>query len=206
MPPSRCWRKTLFPALKRGRLDTLQVNLGYRCNQSCLHCHVNAGPYRTEMMDDATLALIPQVLAARSIQHAGPDRWRPGAARGFPRPGARGPRPGRARDRPLQPDHPVRARVRTVWRSSWPASRWRWLRRCPATRRRMWTASAATACSTRALPRCSQLNVLGYGQPGSGRVLNLVYNPQGPSLPPDQKVLQADYKRELFRALRHRLQ
>ena len=57
--------KTLFPALKRGRLDTLQVNLGYRCNQSCLHCHVNAGPNRTEMMDDATLALIPQVLAAR---------------------------------------------------------------------------------------------------------------------------------------------
>jgi hypothetical protein len=43
-----------------------------------------------------------------------------------------------------------------------------------------------------------QLNVLGYGQPGSGRVLNLVYNPQGPSLPPDQQVLQADYKRELF--------
>jgi molybdenum cofactor biosynthesis enzyme MoaA len=46
----------------------LQVNLGYRCNQSCLHCHVNAGPNRTEMMDDATLALIPQVLAARSIR------------------------------------------------------------------------------------------------------------------------------------------
>jgi radical SAM/Cys-rich protein len=43
-----------------------------------------------------------------------------------------------------------------------------------------------------------QLNVLGYGQPGSGLVLNLVYNPQGPSLPPDQQALQADYKRELF--------
>jgi hypothetical protein len=75
--------KTLFPALMRGRLDTLQVNLGYRCNQSCLHCHVNAGPNRTEMMDDATLALIPQVLAARRHPHAGPDRWRTGAARGL---------------------------------------------------------------------------------------------------------------------------
>jgi MoaA/NifB/PqqE/SkfB family radical SAM enzyme len=62
--------KTLFPALKRGRLDTLQVNLGYRCNQSCLHCHVNAGPNRTESMDSATLALIPQVLAA-----AASARW-----------------------------------------------------------------------------------------------------------------------------------
>ena len=39
-----------FPALRRGRLETLQVNLGYKCNQSCLHCHVNAGPTRTELM------------------------------------------------------------------------------------------------------------------------------------------------------------
>ena len=40
-----------FPPLRRNRLDTLQVSLGYRCNQGCLHCHVNAGPNRTEMMD-----------------------------------------------------------------------------------------------------------------------------------------------------------
>ncbi|MBK5206260.1 MAG: radical SAM protein, partial [Polaromonas sp.] len=59
--------KTRFPAIRRARLDTLQVNLGYKCNQSCLHCHVNAGPNRTEMMDDATLTLIPQVLAARGL-------------------------------------------------------------------------------------------------------------------------------------------
>ena len=39
-----------FPPIRRGRLDTLQVNLGYRCNQSCVHCHVNAGPNRTEEM------------------------------------------------------------------------------------------------------------------------------------------------------------
>ena len=42
--------RTPFPAIRRTRLDTLQVNLGYQCNQSCLHCHVNAGPNRTEMM------------------------------------------------------------------------------------------------------------------------------------------------------------
>src|SRR5262252_3469165 len=44
-----------FPALRRGRLETLQVNLGYKCNQTCLHCHVNAGPTRTEMMSRETL-------------------------------------------------------------------------------------------------------------------------------------------------------
>jgi radical SAM/Cys-rich protein len=43
-----------------------------------------------------------------------------------------------------------------------------------------------------------KLNALGYGQPGTGLILNLVYNPQGPSLPPNQSNLQADYKRELF--------
>ena len=60
-------KKIHFPAIDRTRLDTLQVNLGYKCNQSCVHCHVNAGPHRTEMMDAATLALIPEVLAARGL-------------------------------------------------------------------------------------------------------------------------------------------
>jgi uncharacterized Fe-S cluster-containing radical SAM superfamily enzyme len=45
-----------FPALRRGRLETLQVNLGYKCNQSCLHCHVNAGPARTEAMSAEVVA------------------------------------------------------------------------------------------------------------------------------------------------------
>ena len=47
-----------FPVIYRKALETLQVNLGYRCNQSCLHCHVNAGPKRTEMMTDTTLAAV----------------------------------------------------------------------------------------------------------------------------------------------------
>ena len=58
---------TKFPSLNREQLITLQVNLGYRCNQSCLHCHVNAGPTRSEMMDNETLMLIPEVLVARNI-------------------------------------------------------------------------------------------------------------------------------------------
>ena len=58
--------RTDFPPIRRHRLDTLQVNLGYRCNQSCLHCHVNAGPTRTEAMDAATAQLVLQVLRART--------------------------------------------------------------------------------------------------------------------------------------------
>ncbi len=58
---------TDFPNIRRDRTQTLQVNLGYRCNQTCVHCHVNAGPNRTEMMSDALIDLIPQVLKTRNI-------------------------------------------------------------------------------------------------------------------------------------------
>ncbi len=49
-----------FPALRRGHPHTLQVNLGYLYNQSCQHCHVNAGPARTELMSRET---VDEVLA-----------------------------------------------------------------------------------------------------------------------------------------------
>src|SRR3954468_1905457 len=57
-----------FPPLRRARLDTLQVNLGYKCNQSCVHCHVNAGPSRTEMMSSETLAEVLTFLAVSKLE------------------------------------------------------------------------------------------------------------------------------------------
>ena len=53
---------TDFPPLQRGALETLQVNLGYLCNLSCVHCHVNAGPTRTELMDKETIDQVLEVL------------------------------------------------------------------------------------------------------------------------------------------------
>src|SRR5262245_46833912 len=57
-----------FPALRRRRLETLQVNVGYRCNQTCVHCHVNAGPTRTEMMDRETVSEVVAYLRASGIR------------------------------------------------------------------------------------------------------------------------------------------
>src|SRR5512147_2860306 len=57
-----------FPAIRRGRLETLQVNLGYKCNQSCVHCHVNAGPTRTEMMSRETLFEVIAFLKASGVR------------------------------------------------------------------------------------------------------------------------------------------
>src|SRR5690606_37124498 len=58
---------TDFPAITRGPLAILQVNLGYLCNLSCTHCHVNAGPQRTEMMTDETLQSVLQVLDTHQV-------------------------------------------------------------------------------------------------------------------------------------------
>ena len=59
--------ETDFPAITRDRLETLQVNLGYLCNISCTHCHVNAGPTRTELMDSETLSLVMDFARERSV-------------------------------------------------------------------------------------------------------------------------------------------
>ena len=56
-----------FPALRRERLETLQVNLGYKCNQTCVHCHVNAGPTRTEEMDRETMRTVLRYLEASGV-------------------------------------------------------------------------------------------------------------------------------------------
>ena len=191
-------KKIPFPAIRRTRLATLQVNLGYKCNQSCLHCHVNAGPNRTEMMDAATLSLIPQVLAARRLSTLDLTGGAPELHTGF-RDLVRAARAQGVRviDRCnltilFEPDQEGLAAFLAAQRVEVVAS--------------MPCYSAANVDKQRgdgvfdlSIAALQQLNALGYGVPGSGLVLNLVYNPQGAALPPDQQILQADYKRELLK-------
>ena len=190
-------RKTRFPAINRTRLDTLQVNLGYKCNQSCVHCHVNAGPNRVEMMDAETMALIPQVLATRGLHTLDLTGGAPELHDGF-----RGlVRAARAKgvrviDRCnltilFEPGQDDLAEFLAGQRVDIVAS--------------MPCYSAANVDKQRgdgvfdlSIAALQKLNQLGYGQEGSGLSLNLVYNPQGASLPPAQQALQNDYKRELL--------
>ncbi|MCB1772908.1 MAG: radical SAM protein, partial [Gammaproteobacteria bacterium] len=58
---------TDFPPISRSTTRTLQVNLGYRCNQQCLHCHVAAGPNRTEVMTAATIDLVIDTLGGNGF-------------------------------------------------------------------------------------------------------------------------------------------
>jgi hypothetical protein len=66
--------KTDFPAIHRDRIDTLQANLGYRCNQSCTHCHVAAGPQRTEEMDVGNDGTAVALCLGAGNRDSGPDR------------------------------------------------------------------------------------------------------------------------------------
>jgi len=185
-----------FPPLVRRRIDTLQVNVGYRCNQSCLHCHVGASPHRTEEMPGETIDLVLAVLAHRHISTLDITGGAPELHPHFRRlvHGARD-LGVRVIDRCNLTILEVAgqedlAKFLAVEQVEIVASLPCYLADNVDRQR----GKGVFEGSIRGL---LHLNALGYGRQGSGRILNLVYNPQGPSLPPPQDALEADYRREL---------
>jgi radical SAM/Cys-rich protein len=188
--------KIAFPAIARGPLTTLQVNLGYRCNQSCVHCHVNAGPNRTEEMDGATIDLVIDFLERRHISTLDITGGAPELNPHFRR------LVTAARDMGVtvmdrhnltiqeQPGHEDLAAFLAGNQVEIVASMPCYLQDNVDKQR----GKGVYDGSIRGL---IALNKLGYGRDGSGLTLNLVYNPVGPSLPPPQLELEADYKRML---------
>jgi radical SAM/Cys-rich protein len=189
-------RDSDFPAIRRKRLETLQVNLGYKCNQSCVHCHVNAGPTRTESM---TREVVDDVLAfARAAGVTALD-----VTGGAPElnPHFRDlVRAARELDIHVmdrcnltileQPGHEDLARFLAAHHVEVVASMPCYLEENVNRQR----GKGVFDASVRGL---QALNRLGYGQAGSGLKLTLVYNPQGAALPPAQQSLEADYRRHL---------
>src|SRR5258708_28038442 len=185
-----------FPPLARGRLDTLQVNVGYRCNQSCVHCHVGASPKRTEEMPGDTIALVLAVLERRRIATLDITGGAPELNPHFRRLVVAARDLGvRVMDRcnlsilevPGQEDVAEFLKDQQV---EIVASLPCYLEDNVDRQR----GKGVFEGSVRSLRR---LNALGYGREETGLILNLVYNPQGPSLPPPQEALEADYRREL---------
>jgi len=188
--------RTDFPPIARARLDTLQVNLGYKCNQSCLHCHVNAGPNRTEMMDAATVDLVLDVLRARKIELLDLTGGAPELNEHFRRLVTAARALGvKVIDRCnltilSEPGQEMLAAFLAKQRVEVVAS-------LPCYSIDNVDRQRGEGVFDRSIQGLQALNALGYGMEGSGLTLNLVYNPQGASLPPPQGALEADYKREL---------
>ncbi|MGE5522948.1 MAG: radical SAM protein, partial [Rhodospirillaceae bacterium] len=183
---------TDFPAIRRRTLETVQVNLGYRCNQSCVHCHVNAGPTRTESMSQATVFEVIAFLKASGahtldITGGAPElnphfRALVETARSL---GVR------VMDRCNltileQPGQETLADFLAAQRVEVVASLPCYLEDNVDRQR----GKGVYEASIRGLRR---LNALGYGASGTGLMLDLVYNPQGPVLPPPQAGLERDY-------------
>jgi len=185
-----------FPALRRAGLEILQVNLGYRCNQQCLHCHVNAGPRRKEEMSAATIGEILQLLAGgrihtldltggapelnphfrhlvREARHLGIHVMDRCNLTILEEPGQEG-----LAEFLAQQGVEVVASLPCYLEDNVNRQR----------------GNGVFGASIRGLQR---LNALGYGTPDGALALNLVYNPQGAVLPPPQEALEQAYQRHL---------
>ena len=188
--------ETDFPALRRDALETLQVNLGYRCNQSCLHCHVNAGPRREEMMSGETVEQVLVFLERSGVRRLDITGGAPELNPHFRRlvEGARVlgahvidrcnltilEEPGQEELADFLAAHQVEI-----------------VASLPCYLKENVEAQRGAGVYELSIQGIRRLNALGYGREGGGLTLNLMYNPGGPHLPPPQPALEADYKRRL---------
>jgi radical SAM/Cys-rich protein len=188
--------ETEFPAIQRRKLETLQANLGYRCNQSCFHCHVAASPKRTEEMSWETMAVLLDFARRHGVQTLDLTGGAPEMNPNFRRLVAAARSLGlRVIDRCnltilSEPGYETLADFLAEQDVEITAS-------LPCYLEENVDAQRGDGTFQASIEGLRKLNALGYGLPGRGRILNLVYNPLGPSLPPDQAKLEQAYKEQL---------
>jgi radical SAM/Cys-rich protein len=189
--------ETDFPPITRTDLVTLQVNLGYRCNQSCQHCHVNAGPNRKEEMSAENLAGVLAFLAAN------PGVTTLDLTGGAPElhPGFRG-LVAAARARRLRVIDRCNLTILNESRQEELAAFLaeqgvEIVASMPCYLEENVDHQRGKGVFQGSIQGLRRLNAQGYGEPGTDLVLDLVYNPLGPSLPPPQQGLEADYRTHL---------
>ena len=182
----------------RHTLTDLQINLGKLCNQTCTHCHVEAGPTKTrENMDEKTARRISELsedcpgLQTVDLTGGAPEMnphfsW---MVKTF-------------RDRGIRVIDRCNLTIISEPGYEWVADfladhQVDVVASLPCYLEDNVDGQRGTGVFGRSIDALLRLNALGYGKPESGLRLDLVYNPTGPSLPPAQSTLQADYKREL---------
>jgi radical SAM/Cys-rich protein len=183
-------------SLHRLAIDTVQINVGKLCNQACLHCHVEAGPKRTEILDRHTAELTLDFIrtaAPQTVDITGgaPElnpsfRWLVEQNRGEGR-------------------HVIdRCNLTILFESGQEDlpqfladQRVEIVASLPCYSEGNVTKQRGQGVYDKSIEALRRLNRIGYGTDDSGLVLNLVYNPVGAYLPPPQATLEIDYKREL---------
>ncbi|MBN4058202.1 arsenosugar biosynthesis radical SAM protein ArsS [Mariprofundus ferrooxydans] len=190
-------KNTDFPAIKRARMNTLQVNLGYLCNQTCFHCHVNAGPNRKELMDETNINLLIQLMEVSGIKTLDLTGGAPEMNPHF--------RKLVLAARKLKINVIDRCNLTILQEPGYE-----WLAdfladnnvevaaSLPCYLEDNVDAQRGDGVFQTSIAGIQRLNELGYAKEGSELTLNLVYNPQGINLPPSQIELEASYKKELL--------
>lgn len=187
---------TDFPAINRDELKIVQINLGYLCNQQCQHCHVNAGPKRTEIMDRKTIDELLEFTSRSRLRvmdlTGGAPELNPHFRYLVQQARAEGvhvidrcnltvlSEPGQEDLADFLSEHNVEVVASLPCYSEENVNKQR-----------------GKGVFGRSIDGIRRLNELGYGKPGSGLILNLVYNPVGAHLPPPQDSLERDYKAKL---------
>lgn len=187
-----------FPAIKRSDLDTLQINIGLKCNQQCVHCHVNSSPKRTEMMSEETIDVVKSFLIKKNIQILDITGGAPELHPGF-------------KDLIL---FARKHNIHTIDRCnltilSEPGmddlaefladNEVEIVASLPCYSEKNVDQQRGKGVFEGSIAGLKQLNALGYGKEHTDLVLSLVFNPQGPVLPPAQDKLEQDYKEQLLK-------
>jgi len=186
-----------FPAISRRKTEILQINIGLRCNQTCVHCHVNSSPKRTEKMDEATIAAVYDYVKNSDVHTLDITGGAPELHPQF--------RELVVKIRALninvidrcnltilsEPDQEDLAEFLAEQEVEIVAS-------LPCYQKENVDKQRGKGVFELSIEGLQQLNHLGYGKPNSNLTLHLVHNPQGPELPPAQAPLEAAYKKRLM--------
>ena len=187
---------TDFPRLRRKRLQTLQVNLGYLCNQSCTHCHVNAGPNRTEVMTSDTVDAVIDFLDESRVKRLDLTGGAPELNPYFRRLVIAA--------RELNVEVIDRCNLTVLLESGQEdlaeflaGQEVEIVASLPCYSEENVNSQRGKGVFHDSIIALRQLNRLGYGEANSGLQLNLMYNPTGPFLPPSQQTLEVEYRQHL---------
>ncbi|MCP1726375.1 radical SAM/Cys-rich protein [Natronospira proteinivora] len=187
-----------FPGLRRDRIQTLQMNLGYLCNLSCVHCHVAAGPNRTELMDWETMETALAFMQRQDIETldvtGGSPEMNPHFRTLFSRAHAMG-------IQLMDRCNPTIIEEQGYhWIPAFLAEhRVQVVASLPCYQSDNVEKQRGKGSFDKSIAGLQKLNEQGYGDPDSGLELDLVYNPVGAHLPPDQNQLEQNYKQFLWK-------
>ena len=189
-----------IPDIKKGQLKILQLNIGYMCNQTCSHCHVDAGPRRKEMMSIEVLNRCLNLMIENKIETVditgGAPEMHPNFS-WFVR---------SIREKTKVDEIIVRSNLTIILANKkffdlpnfFADNRIHIISSLPFYNKEKTDNQRGKGVFDKSISALKKLNKVGYGQANSNLKLDLVYNPSGAFLPPDQSLLEIKFKEKLY--------